>query len=335
MKSEAIIFVEPEVVRLDVLSIPNLGPSDALVEVEYSAISIGTERWCLRGMIQMAPGKLIEFPCVPGYQAAGVVRDVGSDVRGVRPGDRVFSGRGRLSEQDVSACWGGHLHYHVTDAQTLIKLPEAVSTREATGLVLAQVGFNGAKRPQVNEGDVAVVIGDGMVGQYAGQVLRHRGAHVILSGHHQDRLALAARYSADEVVNSKAEDLKEYILGTYPDGVPISVETASKRELIELAVELLGYDAQFVLLGYYPEGECLVDTHWIRAKETTVYCPNGIERQRMEKTLHLISQGSLFVEELITHEFPYTEAREAYQMILDKSTHFLGVVVRWAEDGKE
>jgi L-iditol 2-dehydrogenase len=153
---------------------------------------------------------------------------------------------------------------------------------------------------------------------------------VILSGHHDERLGLALVHgAADAVVNSGRQDLKEYVLRRYPGGVPITVETASKRDLIRLALGLLEYDAQFVLLGYYPEGECLIDTHWVRRQETTVYCPNAIRRPRMEATLHLITEGQMRVEELMTHDFPVAEAPKAYQMVLDKSTHFLGVVLDW------
>lgn len=329
MITQAVIFTKPTQVVVGELELPALGPNDALVEIEYSAISIGTERWCLLGAIQVADGKLIEFPCVPGYQAAGIVAEVGSAVQSVAPGDRVFSISGRLTPGEVRSTWGGHQHFHVANADGLIRLPENVSAREAAGLVLAQVGYNGASRPRVNPGDVAVVIGDGLVGQWAGQVLRHRGAHVILAGHHPSRLALAARDAADEVVDTRTVDLKEYVFSRHPQGVPLTVETAGKRELIRLAVELLQYDAQFVLLGYYPEGECLIDTHWVRAKETTVYCPNAIVRARMDNTLALISQGHMHVEELLTHRFPYQEAPQAYQLLLNRATDFLGIVIDW------
>jgi threonine dehydrogenase-like Zn-dependent dehydrogenase len=96
-----------------------------------------------------------------------------------------------------------------------------------------------------------------------------------------------------------------------------------------LATDLLAHDAQLVLLGYYPEGECLIDTHWVREKETTVYCPNGIARGRIERTLALIEQGHLHVAELITHDVPVTKAPEAYRMIVEKSEPFLGIVLDW------
>jgi 2-desacetyl-2-hydroxyethyl bacteriochlorophyllide A dehydrogenase len=274
---------------------------------------------------------------VPGYQAAGVVREVGAEVTHVRPGDRVFSasaGRwGRAVEgSDLHYGVGGHVGHHVSDSSALIKLPDGVSTREAAGLALAQVGYNGATRPRVVPGDVAVVVGDGLVGLYAGQVLRLRGAFVILAGHHADRMALASRHgAADEVIDSTEQDLREVVLSRYPEGVPITVETASKQALIHLCVDLLERDGQFVLLGYYPDGECHIDTHWVRRRETTVYCPNGIARERMERTLGLIAQGKMHVAELITDEFPYDQAAGAFRMIMDKPRPFLGVVLDWRQ----
>jgi 2-desacetyl-2-hydroxyethyl bacteriochlorophyllide A dehydrogenase len=309
-----------------------LGPEDVLVSIEYSSISVGTERWCLRGKLR-EPGHplMTPFPHVPGYQAAGVVVEVGEKVTEFTPGDRVFSYGTRLAAGWPGSCWGAHVRFHVANQGNVIRLPEAISTFEASGLVLAQVGYNGAQRPWLQPGDVALVIGDGLVGQYAAQVFHHRGAHVILSGHHPDRLALAARYSAEVVVNSTEVDLAALIRSRYPGGVQVAAETASKSETVRAAINLVQYDGQLVLLGYYPEGECLIDIHWIRARETTVHCPNGWTRARMEATLDLIEQGAMVVEELTTHTFPYQQAPEAYRMILERSPDFLGVVLRWTE----
>jgi len=327
--AEAIIFTAESQVAVAEVALPSLQPSDVLVRVEYSSVSIGTERWCLTAK-HHPPGEAPPpFPFVPGYQAAGSVGETGSDVNGIEPGDRVFSWGGRLADGPVGSCWAGHVAYHVADSRSVIKLPDSVSNREASGLVLAQVGYNGATQPRVKAGDVALVIGDGLVGQYAAQVFRDRGAHVILSGHHDERLALAARHGADEVVNTLRDDLPAHIRSRWPDGVQVAAESASKNELVRTAIGLTEYHGQLVLLGYYPEGACMIDIHWLRERETTVYCPNALTRERLEATLALIAAGRMHVDELVTHEFTVGEAPKAYQMILDKRSPFLGVVFKW------
>jgi 2-desacetyl-2-hydroxyethyl bacteriochlorophyllide A dehydrogenase len=326
-----VVFAAQGKAAVEEVPVPDLRPTDVRVEVEYSSVSIGTERWCLMGRLHAPAEAPSPFPFVPGYQAAGVITEVGRDVRRLKPGDRAFSVCGRLAEGGPRLMWGGHMQCHVTPWQNVFKLPASVSTRAASGLLLAQVGYNGAVQPRVRKGDVVVVIGDGLVGQYAGQVFRHRGAHVILSGHHDARLRLAARYAADEVVNSAREDFASHVRRKWPDGVQVAAESASRNELVRMAIDMLEYNGQLVLLGYYPEGECMIDIHWVRARETTIYCPNSWTPERLKATLKLIEQGHMKVDELVTHELPFTEAPRAYQMILDRSEEFLGVVFRWSE----
>lgn len=330
MKSETVVFPERNKITLEELDLPEIGPEDVLVEIEYSSISVGTERHCLSGEIRFAVGGMV-FPFTTGYQAAGVIREAGSGVQDVQPGDRVFSDRGKPAPGWKGKWWGGHSRYHVSDYRKVIKLPESVSTRAASALLLAQVGYNGGMKPKVSEGCPTIVIGDGLVGQYAGQVLKYRGAHVILSGHHDYRLDKAGMYGADEVVNSSSTDFFAWVRDRYPDGIPIAVETAGKKELIRKAAEVLERHGQLVVLGYYPEEECLMDIHWVRAGETTVYFPNGTERGRMVQTLDMLEKGIMKTEELITHEFMQTQAVEAFGMLLDSSQEFLGVVIKWGD----
>jgi 3-hydroxyethyl bacteriochlorophyllide a dehydrogenase len=250
-------------------------------------------------------------------------------VLGLKPGDRVFSRNCKSPKGWKGTWWGGHTGYHVAHYQSVIKLPDGVSTQEASFLLLAQVGFNGAIRPRVIPGDAAVVIGDGLVGQYAAQVLKYRGAYVIMTGLMQDRLKLASLYSADEVINAGKRDIRQYIKEKYPEGVSLVVETASKLDLIRTAIDLIKRNGQVVLNGYYPQGENLINYHWLRDKETTIYCPNSRTRERLELTLDLIEQGYMQVKGLITHEFDITKAPDAYTNLLDNSAHFLGMVFNW------
>jgi len=326
MKTEAIVFTAPGKAEIWDVELPDLGPDDVDVELEYSSISVGTERWCYLGMLQ---GFATPFPHAAGYQGAGHVHAAGRNVKNLKPGDRVFSPRCKPARNFDGAWWGGHVHHHITHYGDVIRLPDNVSLVDGSGLILAQVGYNGASRPEVNKGDVVLVIGDGCVGQYAGQALRSLGAHVILSGHHSSRLETALKTGgADEVFNSKESDLTEFVRSKHPNGLPLTVETAGKASLIKLAVELTAYNGQFVLLGYYPEGECLIDTHWVRAKETTVYCPNGWEYGRLHRTLDLISQGKMTTEKLVTHEFSYRDAAKAYELMVSKDTDYLGIEIR-------
>ncbi len=327
MTAQAIVFPEPRLVEVRTVGIPPLGEGDVLLEVQYSAMSPGTERWCLTGGLVVPGEQSPAFPHVPGYQAAGIVREVGRAVTSL--GDRAFSRNCAPLPGWSGSWWGGHVGLHVAPEEAVIRLPGTVSTADASGLLLAQVGYNGASRPPVKPGDTAVVIGEGLVGLYAAQVLRHRGAHVIVSGLQPFRLDLARRYAADEVLDASKADLAASMAERFPKGVDIVVETASSAATVRMATRILRNGGHLVMNGFYPPGESLVDWHWLRGKEITLHCPNSRTRARLEATLALVASGDLRVGSLVTHEVALADAPKAYAMLLDPAAEFLGVTIRW------
>lgn len=323
----AVIFVEPGKAVLDEVPLPEMEDEDVLIETEYSSISVGTERWCLLGKIE---GLEPRFPHVPGYQVSGRVIDKGKNVTGFNVGDRVFSITCKPPSGWKGNWWGGQVGHHVKHYSNVIKLPDSVDMLDASGLALAQVGYNGATKPKIRKGDDVLIIGDGLVGQYAGQVFRHLGCNVIMTGHHDYRLDTAIKHGCtDEVINSKGKDILKMMTERFPSGIPVVVETASKSELVQIAIKLTIYCGQVVVLGYYPKEECMIDIHWTRARETTVYFPNSITMERLYASLGLMEKGALKHKELVTHTFKISDAPKAYQMLIDRNTQFLGVALKW------
>ena len=345
-KAPAILFPEANRAIIDEVPVAEPGDGDVLVQIEYSSVSVGTERWCLTGRLDVPGEAPLAFPHVPGYQASGVVLETGRGVQSLKPGDRVFSRNCRAPVGGWRGTWwGGHVGLHVAEEAAVIRLPPGVSLPEASGLLLAQVGYNGATkppvaagvkagihaglRPGVTAGTVAAVIGDGLVGQYAGQVLRHRGARVLLSGLQPLRLELAAKHSADEVFDASGGDFTAFVRERFPKGVAVAVEAASSRRTVRQAISLLAYGGHLVLNGFYPPPESLLDWHWLRTKELTAHFPNSRTRERLESTLRLIEQGAVRVEELVTHTAPLAEAPGLYEKLLGSEADFLGLVIQW------
>ena len=329
MTAQAVVFPELRRASVQNVDVSAPGDGDVLVEIEHSSISPGTERWCLTGGLVIPGEAPLAFPHVPGYQAAGIVRETGKAVRGLSAGDRVFSRNCAAPPGWQGSWWGGHVGLHVAPESAVIKLPAGVSTFQASSLLLAQVGYNGASKPPVKPGDTAVVIGDGLVGLYAAQVLRHRGARVILSGLVPYRLEFARRFAADEVFDASAGDLATHILGCCPKGVDVVVETASSAATVRMAAGLLRNGGHLVMNGFYPPTQSMVDWHWLRTREITLHCPNSRTRERLEAALGLIESGALRVSELVTHEVPLAEASSAYAKLLGPDTAFLAIVIHW------
>jgi threonine dehydrogenase-like Zn-dependent dehydrogenase len=109
----------------------------------------------------------------------------------------------------------------------------------------------------------------------------------------------------------------------------VVVETASSKRTIRLAIDLLARNGQLVLNGYYPPSESMLDWHWLRRKEITLFCPDSRTRERLKATLELIRRGHIKIAELVTHTCSFARASDMYSMLLDRSADFLGIVFDW------
>ncbi len=332
MRTRAVCALSPDRVELREVIVPDLGSHDLLVRAHYSMISTGTERWVITGQFH-APGQPpLPWPVVPGYQKVGVVEAVGADVGDLAVGQWVFATTSLISDGATSG-WGGHVLHSVCDHSQVIPLPGGLDPMKAAGLVLTQVGYNGGSRPPVSEGCLALVVGDGLVGQWLAQTLRGRGARVLLAGRRAERLALAREHSADDVVDVRETPLTALASGAAPGGFDIVADTIGTAESVASLTGLSRNNGHLILNGYYREGEHLLSMQALHSAEITVHAPAGWTRDRLLATLDLIASGGLRARELVTHVFPADEADRAYDLVLNKSEPFLGICLDWTNTG--
>ncbi len=334
MQAYAVVAQRPGQVQYQPVQLPRPGANDLLIEVEFSWISNGTDGSFVRGeriagdTPRLATDPL-PFPHVPGYQKAGLISYVGPEVKDFKVGDRVFATVSQVEGMFYPT--GGHISPALTGADQVWRVPDHVSLLEVSGLVLAQVGYNCAMRPPVQAGDKVLVLGDGLVGHWAAQVLAWRGARPVMLGHHASRLALASEYNyCQTVLTKRAVDLTE-LADLAPDGYTAVIATAGQVADLEGLYPVLRQQAHLVSAGFYGS-QGRIDIQQMRAKELTLHAPSGWTRSRMDETLQLIATGKLLTLPLISHIFPAGEADRAFALILEKSTDFLGVVLDWRKN---
>ena len=305
---------------------PPPGPGQVQIQTRYSLISAGTEGHCLRSRFSW---QATPFPCVPGYQRVGQITALGPGVEGWQVGERVMATTA-VWEGAVNSQWGAHAGRANTPVGELYRLPEGVDELDASGAVVAQVGYNAAARAVLEPVAWAVVYGDGLIGQCAAQAARARGARVVLVGHRPERLALAAAHSADAVVDNHAEDVTgavHALTGGRAVAVVLdSVQTeAAQREYLPLLKHGRG---QIVYCGNSYENQW-ADMALLQQRELTAHFVSGWSRARMEATLALMAAGRMRLRPLITHLLPAGRGPEAYEMIQQKSAPFLGIALDW------
>jgi len=196
---------------------PALAPGTCLVRVSHSVISSGTESSFvseggaagyllkkaqdatnlekvkrklatvgIKGTLEVIQGKLNEYQ-TPGYSTAGVIVEVGEGVHGFRKGDRVAC---------AGVGYACHAGYNVTPHQLLTPLPDDLPYEEGAFVALGAVALQGLRRANPSLGETFIVMGLGLIGQLAAQLLRAAGARVIASDPMAARRDLAQRLGA-------------------------------------------------------------------------------------------------------------------------------------------
>lgn len=331
MNAKAVVFPDRLKVEFREVTVPEPGPNDLVVETRFSWISNGTEGSYLRGEringeTPYREGDPWPFPIAAGYQSTGIVRGVGVNVHDIQPGQWVFCAIGRI--EGMYEPGGGHISPKIVDRSQVWPVPEGVDPVAVSGLVLTQVGYNCGTRPPVNVGDVALVVGDGMVGHWSAQTLHWRGATVILAGKHADRLARFPQGSRRHHINMAACDFGAQIKRLAPGGLAVMVDTPGSIEAIRQCMPLMRHDGHIVSAGFHGTNS-LFDIQQFRFGELTFYSPSGWQQRRMDETLALIASGHLDTLGLITHRFPVERAADAWDLILTKKEPVLGVILEW------
>lgn len=234
-------------------------PTDAILRVVRSCIC-GSDLWPYRGLPDTPDGQPM------GHEAIGVVEEVGSEARSLRPGDFVImpfaisDGSCEICREGLTtACRRGGFFGTLpgTGAQaeavrvpladgTLYKLPFGEEQDErllASLLTLSDVmgtGHHAAVVADVGPGKSVAVVGDGAVGLCAVLAARRLGAEqIILLGHHEDRVSLGREFGATDVVAERGEAAVERVRElTGGLGVHAVLECVGTDEAVRTAIAI-------------------------------------------------------------------------------------------------
>lgn len=331
MQAKAVVFTAHHTVEYRAVTCPEPGPHDVVVHVTHSWISNGTEGSFLRGEriagdTPYTPSDPWPFPIVAGYQKIGIAEWVGAEVTDIAVGETVFAALGKI--EGMFSPWAGQISPSVSPREQIWKIPAGVDPLACASLVLTQVGYNCGVRAPVAVGEGAVVIGDGMVGQWAAQTFAWRGAHVVLVGRHEARLQKFVEGPLRCCVNERKQDWVQVVRERFPAGVQVAVDTVGSTAVVEQVMGVMKRYGHIVSAGFYGTQDKLA-LQPLRARELTLDLVSGWSQTRMDATLNLIAAGHLQTLPLITHHFPVAQAADAWRLITQKVEPALGVILDW------
>jgi len=326
---------------------PSMKKGEVLVRIKFASIC-GTD-------MHIFPGDFhprTPVPFIPGHEMGGVVEQVGEEVEGFQPGDKVaidpiiWCGEcPACRRKHFPACTnlkllgvdmdGGFAEYVSVPPHMLFKAAPQIPDEHVALVEVYGIGFHANNRAQTKQGDILAIWGAGRVGQVILQAARTKtDATIFMVDPIQKRLEVAAEYYDNVVtVNPKKENPVEAIK-KYTDGkgVDIAFEAVGHEEQIQgvhtpvrSAIQSLRGGGKVCVLGLGDEPAPIVfkELIWKEGQIITSRVSDGEFTEVIEK----LNAGKLKPDALISKVMHGSQIQEAFQILQKEKEKYLKVLL--------
>lgn len=288
-------------------------PADGEVRVRIHAAGVNPADCKIR---QGAPFP-IDLPWIPGWDIAGVVDEVGTDVSEFEPGDEVY---GVLPFPGDGGAYAEAVAVSPTEGK-LGQKPASLSFEEAAGVPMAGLtAWRSMHLTDLQPGQrVLIHAAAGGVGHFAVQFAKWRGAHVVgtASGSNEEYLR---DLGVDEFVNYREERFEDAI-----EPVDVAIDAIGGDTFTRsLEITKEGGVIDNLPLNLTPEQEEAADEHGVRVERSDTF-----DREWLDEITELLEDGT--VAPTLDTVFPLAEAQQAHE--LSEGGHLCGKIILTTSEG--
>ncbi|MFN4289752.1 MAG: L-threonine 3-dehydrogenase [Permianibacter sp.] len=326
MKTLAKVKAEPGIWMVDAAK-PDVGPNDVLIKIKKTAIC-GTDMHIYKW--DEWSQKTIPVPMTVGHEYVGVVAGMGSEVKGLKIGQRV-SGEGHLVCGHCRNCRAGRRHlcrnttgvgvnrpgafaeYLVIPAENAFPIPDDIPD----DIAAIFDPFGNATHTALSfdlVGEDVLITGAGPIGIMAVAICRHVGArHIVITDVNEYRLELAKKMGATRAVNVSKEKVTDVMheLGM-TEGFDVGLEMSGVPAAFRSMLEAMNHGGKIAMLGI-PPSEAAVDWNQVIFKGLII---KGIYGREMYETWYkmvAMIQSGLDLTPIITHRFNVADFQQGFE----------------------
>jgi polar amino acid transport system substrate-binding protein len=288
----------------------------------------------------------LETPATLGYSASGQVIAVGKDIFDIKPSDWVACA-------GLEAC---HAEIISVPYNLCVKVSNPENIKSAAFVALGAIAMQGIRRADVKLGENVLVIGLGTIGLITIQLLNISGCRSFGIDIDEWAVQKAIENGAHAAYCRNKAGLESLLLeqtqGIGFDSVIITAGTSS-LDPINIAGRLCRKKGKVVVVGAIPTGydrehyyrkeiDLLMSTSYGPGRYDKNYEEKGLdypiayvrwtEKRNMQAFIELIENNKINLSKIITHTFKLDNAVEAYNMILNKSEKFSGIILSYNEE---
>lgn len=322
----------PETLSLEEVLDPTPHPGQVVIEVKAVGINF-PDTLIIEDKYQFRP----ERPFAPGAEVAGVIDAVGEGVKGLHKGDRVIAVPG----------WGGLVERIAVPAQSVIKMPDAMSFEEGAALIMTYgTSYYALKdRAGLKPGETLLVLGAaGGVGAAAVELGKAMGARVVAAASTNDKVEFALDLGADNGLiypsgpmdkAAQKELSGEFKLATGRDGADV-VYDAVGGDYCEPALRAMDWNGRYLVVGF-PAGIPSLPLNLTLLKSVSVVGVFWGAAAARDPAAHAVNMAELMglyaegkIRPRVSRTFPLERAGEAIKALGDRQA--LGKIVVTVDD---
>lgn len=309
----AAVFYKKHDLKIEEIDMPTVGPEDVLVKVMACGIC-GTDVHIFHGDEGAAA---TPAGTVLGHEFAGIVEQVGVNVKGIAVGDRVCvdpnklcnecdycrSGIGHYCEHMVgigTTVHGGFSQYCAVPQSQVYKIADSTTYEMAAMAEPVACCVHGIDMCNISCGDTVAIIGGGMIDMIMLQLAKLSGAgKLILIEPVAEKRALAKKLGADLCIDPLGEDVKEVLVKNSIQRISTVIECVGKIKTIQQAIEIAGKKSTVMMFGLTAPQEELSIRPFELFKKEIVLKASYINPYTQKRALALIDSGKIDVTSMV------------------------------------
>lgn len=333
------IMTEPGKIEFREVARPEPGSDAVLMQTRHIGVC-GSD-------IHVYHGKhpYTSYPVVQGHEVAGIVAEVGSNVKEIAVGDPVTL----MPQVTCGVCYpcrhgmyhiceslkvmgfqtgGAAQEFFVVPAANVIRLPDTLPLDHGAMIEPVSVAVHAvSKSPSVEDRQV-LVLGAGTIGNLTAQVAKASGAKaVMITDISEYKLQKARACGIDFTVNTASEDLNEAILRHFgPDRADLIFECVGSQTTASQAINMARKGSTIVIVGVFgkkPE----VDLGLVQDRELCLVGSLMYQKPDYERAVSLAEEGKIHLPELVTHRFRFADYLDAYHEVERSRGQYMKIMI--------
>jgi 2-desacetyl-2-hydroxyethyl bacteriochlorophyllide A dehydrogenase len=343
MKRTAVIFEKPLTVAIREEALPAPKAREVLIKTKFSAISAGSELLVYRGQIPSglptdatikALSKPFHYPLKYGYVSVGEVTAAGSDVDHNWQGRQIFS-------------FHPHESHYTASIQEVMAIPAKMDLKQALFLPNMETAVNFLMDGRPVIGERVFIFGQGLVGLLTTALLAQFPLNQLVTF---DRYAARRRASISVGADSAWNPDDPAVADAFFDGDPknsaagpadLVYELSGNPQALNQAIQMAGFGSRIVLGSWYGSQAARLDLggrfHRNRiqlvSSQVSTLLPQFLGRWTKKRRIQIAWEmiRKLKPAQFITHQFPLSQAKEAYELLDNNPDEALQVIFTYEE----